>query len=193
MTLWLTRTFLRLTGWTAEGTPPATRSYVLIAAPHTSNWDLAFLLAFARVFGLRPSFMAKHTLFRGPMGWFMRRVGGLPVRRDRRSDLVRQMVELFESGEDLVLAVPPEGTRGASPYWKSGFYQIARAAGVPVVMSYLDYASRSGGFGPELLTSGDVQADMDEIRSFYRDKRGLYPENFGQIRLKEELEPLQGA
>jgi 1-acyl-sn-glycerol-3-phosphate acyltransferase len=118
----LARAFLRATGWTAEGAPPKPHRFVLIAAPHTSNWDLAYLLAFAAVFDLRISFMMKHTVFRGPFGPFFKSLGGIPIRRHRRGDLVKQMIELFRTGGDLVLVVPAEGTRSRVEHWKSGFY-----------------------------------------------------------------------
>ena len=183
----LSALFLRITGWTAEGVKPAAPRFVLIAAPHTSAWDLAFLLAFAQKYGIRVSWMGKQSLFRGPMGWAMRRLGGIPVRRERSNDLVSQMVTAIRESDAIALTVPAEGTRGYTPHWKSGFYHIARTAQVPVVMGFLDYERRCGGFGPELLLSGDVRADMDEIRAFYADKRGRFPEKAGQIRLKEEM------
>ncbi len=178
--------FLRMTGWKQEGEIPAARGYVLIAAPHTSNWDLIYLLAHAWAFGVKVSWMGKHQIFGGPAGPLMRALGGIPVRRDRAGGLVGQMAEAFEKNPSLVLTVPPEGTRGYVPYWKSGFYQIAKAAGVPIVMSFLDYGRRVGGFGPALVPTDDVRADMDEIRAFYSDKEGLYPDDVGEIRLKEE-------
>ncbi len=182
----LARVFLWLTGWEAEGARPAARRYVLIAAPHTSNWDLAYLLALAAVFDVRISWMGKHGLFRPPLGFAMRRLGGIPVVRHRRGDLVAQAARLLGDVDDLALVVPAEGTRGYVAHWKSGFYHIARSAGVPIVLGYLDYARRRGGFGPALLPSGDLRRDMDEIRDFYADKVGRYPEQFGAVRLKEE-------
>jgi 1-acyl-sn-glycerol-3-phosphate acyltransferase len=179
--------FLRLCGWRAEGARPAARKFVLIAAPHTSNWDLAYLLALAAVYDVRVSWMGKHTLFRGPAGSMLRRLGGVPVDRTNRGNLVRQMGGLFEEREHLVLAVPAEGTRDYVPHWRSGFYHIARTAGVPVVLGYLDYQRKRGGFGPELVLTGDVRQDMDEVRGFYADKVGRYPEKFGDVRLKEEM------
>jgi 1-acyl-sn-glycerol-3-phosphate acyltransferase len=179
--------FLRATGWKPEGQRPAARRYVLIAAPHTSNWDLAYLLALATVFDVKVCWMGKHQLFRGPMGPVMRRLGGIPVRRDRRGDLVQQMAEVIRRSDAIALTVPAEGTRGYVPYWKSGFYHIARAAQVPIVLGYLDYARKRGGFGPELVPTGNVSEDMDEIRAFYADKQGLYPHQFGAVRLKEEM------
>ncbi len=182
----LARVFLVLTGWRPEGQRPEADKFVLIAAPHTSSWDLAYLLALSQVLGVRVSWMGKHTLFRGPMGWVMRRVGGIPVWRHLRENVVKQMVKAFHASEALALTVPPEGTRGYRDYWKSGFYHIAREAQVPIVLGYLDYARKRGGFGPQLLPTGDVRRDMDEIRRFYADKTGKHPERFSRVHLKEE-------
>jgi 1-acyl-sn-glycerol-3-phosphate acyltransferase len=178
---------LRLSGWEAEGEKPSARKYVLIAAPHTSNWDLFYVLALAWMLGVKISWMGKHTLFRGPMGSVMRALGGVPVRRERSGNLVDQMADAFAGAGSLVLTVPAEGTRGYVPYWKSGFYHIARKAQVPIVLGYLDYARKRGGFGPELIPTGNVREDMDEIRAFYADVAGKHPESFGEIRLKEEM------
>ena len=182
----LARLFLRLTGWQGEGERPTASKYVLIAAPHTSNWDLPYLLAFAAIYDLRISWMGKHTLFRPPAGWILSRLGGIPIRRHERGNVVKRMVEAFQETEFLALVVPAEGTRGRVDRWKSGFYHVARMARVPVVLSYLDYSRKRGGFGPALLPSGDLVKDMDEIRAFYSDKIGKYPHLFGEIRLKEE-------
>jgi 1-acyl-sn-glycerol-3-phosphate acyltransferase len=182
----LARTFLACTGWRAEGRRPAPDKFVLIGAPHTSNWDLLYLLALAQIFGVRVSWMGKHTLFRWPMGWLMTRLGGIPVRRHVRENAVKQMANAFRDAGALALTVPAEATRRYTDHWKSGFYHIAREARVPIVMGYLDYARKRGGFGPELLPTGDVKRDMDEIRHFYGDKTGKYPECFSQVRLKEE-------
>jgi 1-acyl-sn-glycerol-3-phosphate acyltransferase len=186
MDRWIAERFLRATGWETEGSLPDTKRFVLIAAPHTSNWDLAYLLALATRYGVRPRWMGKHTLFRGPMGPVMRAVGGIPVRRDRRQNVVQQMARAFTEHETLCLTVPPEGMRARAPYWKSGFYHIARTARVPIVLGYLDYARKRGGFGPAFEPTGDLRADMDRIRAFYADKVGRYPACFGEIRLREE-------
>ena len=181
------RLFLRLTGWEAEGSRPIHAKFVLIAAPHTSNWDLAYLLAFSRIFDVKISWMGKHALFRWPMGPVMRAVGGIPVRRHKHEKLVDVMARSFDETESLCLTVPAEGTRGYVPHWKSGFYHIASLANVPIHLGYLDYARRRGGFGPALLPSGNMRADMDEIRDFYAGKVGKFPDCFGEIRLKEEM------
>ena len=181
------RWFLRLSGWEAEGEKPRERRFVLIAAPHTSNWDLAYLLAIALIFDLKISWMGKDALFPAPFGWLMRRTGGIPIVRHRRENMVSQMARVFEASESLALVVPAEGTRGYVAHWKSGFYHISRTANVPIVMGYLDYARRRGGFGPALYPSGDIRVDMGKIRAFYADKVGKYPDQFGDVRLKEEM------
>ncbi|MEZ4290735.1 MAG: lysophospholipid acyltransferase family protein [Myxococcota bacterium] len=182
----LARWFLRMTGWTTSGARPAPRRYVLIAAPHTSNWDFPYLLAFAAVYDIPIAWMGKHTLFRFPLGPIMRALGGVPVRRHAREQLVEAMARTLGEHDELALVVPVEGTRARTEHWKSGFYHIARRAGVPIVMSFLDYAQRRGGFGPAFEPSGDVVRDMDHVRAFYADKQGLFPERFGPIRLREE-------
>ncbi len=186
MAKWIAGTFLRLTGWRIEGVKPTVQRFVLVAAPHTSNWDLPYMLALSVMCDIKLSWMGKHTLFRPPLGWLLTRLGGIPVVRHRAANLVGQLVRRFKEGESFALVVPAEGTRGRAPHWKSGFYHIARAADVPVLLGFLDYSRKRGGFGPALELTGDVTTDMDEIRSFYADKVGRYPESFGEVRLKEE-------
>ena len=141
----LARGFLGLSGWALEGKRPTLRAFVLIAAPHTTNWDLLYFLACAWAFGISPSWIGKHTLFRGPLGTVMRWLGGIPVDRTRPGGLVAELALVFAREPDLVLTVPPEGTRRRAEYWKSGFFQIALAAHVPIVLGYLDYERRRGG------------------------------------------------
>lgn len=183
---WLARLFLSATGWQPEGERPAPARYVLIAAPHTTNWDFPYLLAFAEHFGLTISWLGKASLFRGPLGPLMRALGGIPIERSRSENRVAEMAQAFSDRAALGLVVPAEATRGRAEYWKSGFYYIAMAAEVPVVMSYLDYTRKRGGFGPAFMPSGDIARDMDAVRAFYADKQGKYPEAFGPVRLREE-------
>jgi 1-acyl-sn-glycerol-3-phosphate acyltransferase len=182
----LARAFLRATGWGPEGERPSAPRFVLIAAPHTSNWDLAYLLALAEVYDLRIFWMGKHTIFRWPFGGLFRALGGIPIRRHERADRVGAMAREFAERDTFALVVPAEATRGWAPHWKSGFYHIARRANVPIVMGFLDYARRRGGFGPQLFPSGDITEDMAVIRGFYAGKVGKYPENFGPVKLREE-------
>ncbi len=158
----------------------------MIAAPHTSNWDLPYLLAFAAVLRARVSWMGKEQIFTWPFGGLMRRLGGVPVRRDAAHNMVEQMVKMFVDAEDRILVVPPEGTRGRADYWKSGFYYIAYGADIPVVPSFLDWGTRQGGVGEPIELSGDVGYDMDRFRAFYAGMRGKRPSGQGPIRLKAE-------
>ena len=182
----LGRLILRITRWRADGTPPTEPKWVMIAAPHTSNWDLFYMLAFAWYYDRGLSWLAKRSLFVGPVGWLLRRLGGIPVERGRPTGLVDSLRLEFERADRLVVGIPPEGTRGRSDHWKSGFYRVAVAAEVPIVCGYLDYRTRTGGFGPMLRPSDSVDADMAVIREFYRTKQGKYPDDVSEIRLLSE-------
>lgn len=186
MKKWIARWFLRLGGWTIEGERPPHDRYVLIAAPHTSNWDLPYMLAFAAMFDINIHWLAKHSLFFPPAGWILRALGGIPVVRHKNSNVVADIVLTFDGKDELVLAVPTEGTRARVDYWKSGFYHIAKGANVPIVPSYLDYKTKTAGFGPALIPSDDIRADMDYLRGIYAEKKGKLPDLFGPIRLREE-------
>src|SRR3990172_4215775 len=180
----LFRWLMRLTGWRIVGDPPALRRYVLIGAPHTATWDFFVAMLLKYSLDMRFHFVGKASIFRGPLGPIMRLLGGIPVKRESRSNFVAQIVAFFAEREDLILVIAPEGTRSKSPYWKTGFYYIALGAGVPVVMAYLDYPHKVVGFGPSFEPSGDIQADFELIRSFYADKVGKYPEKQGAIELR---------
>ena len=182
----LARWLLGLWGWRLEGSRPLCDRYVLIAAPHTSNWDFPYMLLFAAAFDIRVTWMAKHSLFIPPLGWLMRALGGIPIVRHENRNVVGAMVEAFAGGGPLVLVVPTEGTRERAEYWKSGFYHIARQAQVPIVPSFLDFGDRRGGFGPPLETSSDLGEDMGYLRDFYAPMRGKFPGQFGPVRLREE-------
>ncbi len=183
---WIGEAFLRVAGWKTEGERPSIDRYVIIAAPHTSNWDMPLMLAMAFVYDIPVRWMGKHTLFKAPFEPFFKALGGIPIVRHRPGGVVGQMIEHFENNESLVLMVPAEGTRSHVDYWKSGFYHIARGANVPVVLSYLDFGKKVGGIGPAIELTGDFRADMDRIRDFYAEKEGFHPEKVGVIRLREE-------
>jgi len=158
----LSRFFLFLTGWEPVGKKIADNKIVLVAGPHTSNWDLAYLLAITRVSDVKISWIGKHTLFRWPFGSIMRALGGVPIRRDRPERVVEQVVRAFNEAESLYLTITPEGTRSYTPYWKSGFHRIAKAAGVPIQLGFADYAKRRGGFGPAFMPSDDVRKKTNQ-------------------------------
>lgn len=182
----LARWILRITGWQLDGARPEYNRYVLIAAPHTSNWDFLLMLLFAAAFDIKVTWMAKHSLFFPPMGWILRAMGGMPIIRHKSRNVVDTMVDSFSTSAQLVLVVPTEGTRERTDYWKSGFYHIARQANVPIVPSFLDFGRKRGGFGPPLQLSGDVRTDMQYFRDFYQGMQGKFPSQFGPIKLKEE-------
>lgn len=192
MKQWLARRLLQLLGWKLEGEKSPCRHYVLIAAPHTSNWDFPLMLMFAAAFDIKVTWMAKHSLFWPPLGWMMRAMGGMPIERHRSNNVVDAMVAAFSTRDELVLVVPTEGTRERSEYWKSGFYHIARQAAVPIVPSFLDFGKKRGGFGPAMEVSGVPATDMQYFRDFYSGMQGKFPENFGPIRLRDE-QPSEAA
>jgi 1-acyl-sn-glycerol-3-phosphate acyltransferase len=163
------RALLRLLGWRIDRGPPDLAKAVIIAAPHSSNRD--FYIGVGLMFSLRMDihFIGKTELFRGPLGPVMRWLGGLPVDRKHPEGVVEQTVALFASRPHLLLAVAPEGTRKPVERWKSGFYRIAVAAGVPIIPGYFDNRRRMVGFGPPFLPTGDQARDMAELRSFYAD------------------------
>jgi 1-acyl-sn-glycerol-3-phosphate acyltransferase len=179
----LGRSALTALGWKVEGEPPRDAKCVLVAAPHTSNWDGFYMLAVAWAMGMRVSWMGKHTLFAGVRGPILKALGGIPVDRRARHDVVEQMVRKFEEADALTLAIPPEGTRKRAKHWKSGFYWIAKGAHVPIYLGYLDYARKVGGVGPALVPTEDVDADVAKLRAFYEQMQGKIPEQFGPIEL----------
>jgi len=180
----LSRFILRLCGWRIEGQIPAGPKYVLVAAPHTSGWDFFLWLALTYACRSRCVWMGKDSLFRPPFGVVFTWLGGIPIDRDSRNGVVGQAIETFGSVSEMVLAIPPEGTRKKTDHWKSGFYYIAQGAGVPLVLSFVDFERKAMGYGPMLIPNGDIEADMAVIREFYKDVKAKYPENFSDVRLR---------
>jgi 1-acyl-sn-glycerol-3-phosphate acyltransferase len=177
---------LTLVGWRVTGRPPTADKYLIIGAPHTSNWDLPLILLVMAALGVNLRWVGKDNLFRGPLGVIFRWLGGIPVNRRQSTNFTGQMIDLYHRHDRLALAIAPEGTRSQAGYWRSGFYTIAYGAQVPVACGFLDYATRTGGFGPTLWPSGDLQADFRRIRRFYTGIQGKYPQNQGQIVLQSE-------
>ena len=185
---WLANKLLKLFGWRAVGSLADHPKCVIVVAPHTSNWDFPVLVLVAVALRLKVTWMGKHTLFRPPFGWIMRRLGGMPIDRSARHNMVDQAVESFRTHDRLLLAIPPEGTRKRAPYWRSGFYHIALGAQVPIALAFADYRRKVGGIGGVIMPSGDVDADMALIRDFYSGIIGKRPDQFGEIRLKSQDE-----
>lgn len=164
---WLSAFILRISGWRIEGCLPDIPKIVLIAAPHTSNWDFPFTLFIAFATKAKLYWMGKDALFRRPFGGLFRWLGGIPIDRSRSNNVVEQMIRQFNSSDKLIVTIPPSGTRKRVMKWKTGFYYIARGANVPIVLGFLDYRRKVGGFGPVFMPTGYVEADMKEIRSYY--------------------------
>ena len=160
----------RWRGYRIEGERPKARKFVITGAPHTTNWDFVFFIGATDELGIRPSFMGKHTLFRWPMKHFMRDMGGVAVDRRKPAHYVEQVAEEFAGCDELALVVAPEGTRRSNGEWRSGFYHIALAAGVPIVPAWVDDATMRGGIGPAIVPTGDYRADLAQIAAFYRSK-----------------------
>jgi 1-acyl-sn-glycerol-3-phosphate acyltransferase len=184
---WLANLLLNLFGWQLVGEVPREAKHVLIAAPHTSNWDFVYMYLAAKGLKVDLSWMGKESLFRGPMGPIFRAMGGVAVSRGGRHNMVVQMVEAIDDRATIMLAIPPSGTRDKTPNWKSGFYHIAVAAKVPLLFGFVDYDRKRTGIGPSLMPTGDVAADMDVIRAFYADITARYPELTSRIGLKSEV------
>jgi 1-acyl-sn-glycerol-3-phosphate acyltransferase len=176
----LSITVLRLSGWRVEGhLPPEAHKCVIIAAPHTSNWDLPYTLMVAFVLNLHIYWMGKWQIFRAPFGGLMRWLGGIAVRRETSNNLVAASAQALVDAEGPVqLIVPPEGTRSKVRYWKTGFYYIALNAKVPIVLAYLDYHRKVGGLGPVFHPTGDIERDMVTIKQFYAGIRGRHADQF---------------
>lgn len=170
--------WMSLTGWKFEGAMPNEPKFVIIVVPHTSNWD--FTLGVAALFALRfrVSFLGKHTLFKWPLGPFMRWLGGIAVERSVSRDRVQETIGAFNASEKLILAVAPEGTRKRVAQWKTGFYHVARGAGVPIVPVAFDYGRKTVRIGPPFRPTGDREADFAELKEFYRGVVARRPENF---------------
>lgn len=174
-------------GWTFhQDERPRGEKFVIIAYPHTSNWDLVLMLGCSYLADMRISWLGKHTLFRGVGKPFFTWLGGIPVDRTAARGLVQQVVEAFEHADQLALAIPPEGTRTHTDGWKTGFYYIALGANVPIVPSYLDFGKKEAGFGPPIIPSGDIEADFELFRQFYEGKKGKFPEWQGEVRVREK-------
>ncbi|MBS0448017.1 MAG: 1-acyl-sn-glycerol-3-phosphate acyltransferase [Proteobacteria bacterium] len=176
----LSRRLLGLLGWSVHGelSPRAVRC-VVVAAPHTSNWDLPYMLLAAFALDMRIRWFGKASLFRGPPGMVMRWLGGIPVQRDRAGHIVGASVDaLGQASGPLQLVVAPEGTRSRTKQWKTGFHRIAHGAGLPIQLSYLDWGQRRCGLGPLIEPGEDLAADMVEIRAYYAQFHGRHADQF---------------
>lgn len=169
---------LRWLGWRVEGEAPAFDKYVLIVAPHTSNWDFPVGLLVAFALRIEGYWMGKNTLFPPVLGGVMRWLGGIPVDRSRSGNLVATMVAAFASQPKLTLVIPPEGTRSRVTRWKTGFYHIAIGAEVPIVLGFIDFGRKTAGIKGVFQPTGDIEADLPRIQAAYAGIAGKNPEQF---------------
>lgn len=184
------RFFMKLMGWRVAGGPAKSKSMIIIAAPHTSNWDAVFLLGAAYSFRLSVKWLVKNNVFVPILGRVVSFLGGVPVDRARAMNMVGNLAKAInESKEGMALVVPPAGTRGYTEHWKSGFYRIALEADIPIVCGYLDYPKKEAGLGLSFKLSGDMKQDMDRIREFYEPIVAKYPKDKSRIVLREEERP----
>jgi 1-acyl-sn-glycerol-3-phosphate acyltransferase len=173
---WFSLTVLKITGWRAHGRLPATTKFVLVGAPHTSNWDLPYALFIIFVLRGKIYWLGKESLFRRPLKGFFKWLGGIPIDRSKSKNVVAQSIQQFHQNEKLILTIAPEGTRSRVKKWKTGFYHIAKGANVPIVLGFLDYRRKTGGIGPVIYPTGNIDADMETIRAFYDGITGKFPE-----------------
>ncbi|HKP29790.1 MAG TPA: lysophospholipid acyltransferase family protein [Gemmatimonadales bacterium] len=177
LTTFLARALMRLFGWRMTGELPDLPKMVIAAGPHTSNWD--FLVGVGAMYsaGFKVSFLGKDSLFRPPLGWIMRSLGGRPVDRTTSHGLVGEYIRQVRESDKFILALAPEGTRKPTGEWKTGFWHVARGAHLPIVLGFFDYGTKTVGFGP-ILWPGELEEDMRTIQNFYASITAKRPENF---------------
>jgi 1-acyl-sn-glycerol-3-phosphate acyltransferase len=175
----IARIYFWLIGWKWVKTiPPSAKKFVIVAAPHTSNWDFPIAMGALYLMDIKVNYLAKRELFKFPMGILFKAMGGIPVDRSRAGGMVDRMIEEFSKHRELVLLVPPEGSRSQVKQWKTGFYRVAAGANVPIALGYLDYGKKEAGVTQLFYPTGDLEKDMAEIKTFYRGITPKYPEKF---------------
>jgi len=162
---------------------PEAKKFVLIGAPHTTNWDLPIALLSFWSLSRRFYWVAKKQIFIGPFGYLFRALGGIPIDRSSSHGFIQQITEQFEKNEEMILCIAPEGTRSRTKTWKTGFYYIALSADIPICLGYVDFQNKTVGFGQILIPSGDIEKDFEQIKNFYKDKKGKFPEKQGPIEI----------
>ena len=171
----LSRFSLRILGWHVDGQLPDLPKFIIVGAPHTSNWDFVLFLMLAFILKVDVRYMGKAELFRLPFGRFFYWCGGVPVDRSKPHGLVEQMVQAVHENEQFKLVITPEGTRSKVGEWKRGFYHIAKEAAIPIVTGYVDTRTKTCGIGPTFTLTDDMEADIKTIQAFFKDKVGINP------------------
>lgn len=164
--------------WRITGELPTYKKQILIAAPHTSNWDCVIMLLCAWYYKISVKFLGKKEIFSTPLlGRLMYKLGGIPIERNKRNNYVERLVKDINDYERIILCIPPEGTRSKQKTWKTGFYYIAKTANIPITCSFIDYAKKQAGIGPVIFPSDDKDKDFEIIKTFYKDIKGKHPQN----------------
>jgi len=179
----ISRLLLKLTGWQLDENVPRLDRYVMIAYPHTSNWDFVLGMLARWALDLPFNWVAKHSIFRWPVKSLFIAMGGVPLDREKTTGFIQKNIKLFRQRQKFILGLMPEGTRSRAERWKTGFYHIAQGAGVPIALAYIDYRTKSIGVGMILQPCGDIESDFERIRQFYQDKTGYRPENQSALRI----------
>jgi 1-acyl-sn-glycerol-3-phosphate acyltransferase len=171
--------FFTLKGWKIKGSiPPEIKKCVIIAAPHTSNWDFVFSLGALKILGYKVNYMVKKELFFFPFSYLLKKTGGISVDRKKSNNVVDEMVDKINGSEKMFLMLSAEGTRKRVDKWKSGFYYVAQKAKVPICTGFLDYAKKEAGFGPVITITGNIEQDLEKIKDFYSTITPQIPANF---------------
>jgi 1-acyl-sn-glycerol-3-phosphate acyltransferase len=180
------RVMMRIVGWKVTGQLPWDKKFVLIGEPHTSNWDFLLMFGAAYSLGLNISWLGKDSIFKFPFGTIMKWFGGIPIDRSKKHKLVEKIIKVFNGSDRFVVVIGPSGTRSKREYWKSGFYWIAHSIDIPVVCGYLDFINKIVHIGLVFTPTGNLKADMDKVRRFYKGIHGRHPEKENIIRLRDE-------
>jgi 1-acyl-sn-glycerol-3-phosphate acyltransferase len=180
----IARGILKLVGWKTILIEPEEKRYVIIAAPHTSNWDFPLGILFMLTTDINFKFMVKDALFKCPIKYLFESLGGIDFDRKNSNNLTGRIANYIKSQDEVALALAPEGTRSKIEYWKSGFYYIALEAGVPIGLAGIDYGTKTLSLKKTIMPTGDIEADMEIIRNYYKDIKPKHPEKEGPIRIK---------
>ncbi len=176
---------LKIIGWQVKDNLPDIKKFVLIGAPHTSNWDLGIALLSFWSIQKKISWIAKKQIFIGPFHYLFKSLGGIPVDRSKPNGFIQQISREFEHHEEMILGIAAEGTRSKTKYWKTGFYYIAKSANIPICFAYVDYPSRTIGYEQGFIPGTDINKDFEQIKWFFQDKRGKHPEKQGPVDIKK--------
>ena len=182
---WISIKILNLFGWQLVGSLPNEKKFVVIIAPHTSNWDFFMFILVKFAFKLKVTFIGKHSIFIGPIGWLLKKLGGIPVERSSNHNVVDTIAKEFNKRENMIFGLSPEGTRSYLDHWKSGFYHIAKKANVPLVLAFLDTKTKTIGWGPCIKLTDNKEKDLIKIADFYQDKIGFKPYKYSKPQFRK--------